>query len=65
MNFYYDPILGLQYTCIGFHILIDIDTLPSDTSIEEVFKLCREQGILFLDSSTNYPSYFEITNYKL
>ena len=28
LNYYYDPILGLQYTYLGGFISIDIDSIP-------------------------------------
>ena len=36
MNFYYDPILGLQYTYLGDLFLIDIEMLPL---IEQVLNI--------------------------
>lgn len=46
MDFYYDPILGLQFTC-GLSIFeIDLDALPEvDFSLEKWFELISEQGI--------------------
>lgn len=42
MNFYYDPILGLQYTYLGNLFLIDIAMLPQNFDIEENIKLLVE-----------------------
>ena len=39
MNFYYDPILGLQYTYLGDIFLIDVVMLPQDFDTEDKIKL--------------------------
>lgn len=60
MNFYYDTILGLQYTYLGEYFLIDVAMLPQNFDTEENIKL--------LVKSIKKP-YIErilnITNYKL
>lgn len=46
MNFYYDPILGLQYTYLGDLFLIDIEAIPvSDSRVEEWIKKFSQVGI--------------------
>ena len=47
MNYYYDPILGLQYTHLGNLFLIDIDALPKnfEFNAERWVKYIREMGV--------------------
>ena len=65
MNFYYDPILGLQYTDLGVYLEIDICTIPSDFNVEEFIKMweyySQETGILI----GNVKTWGEITDYNL
>jgi hypothetical protein len=38
MNFYYDPIRGLQYTNLGELFLIDLNVIPNDFNVEKFIK---------------------------
>ena len=35
MNFYYDPILGLQYTAFGMFIEFDVTSLPNNLDTKD------------------------------
>jgi hypothetical protein len=64
MNFYYDPILGLQYTCLGAIFEIDIATIPEEYTFEDYAKICKryyEQGFIF----GNVNTWMNITDYNL
>jgi hypothetical protein len=69
MNYYYDPILGLQYDYLGELFLIDIDMLPQDTefNIEYWIKYINQTGVMLLDSVSSpiIERVLNITNYKL
>jgi hypothetical protein len=69
MNYYYDPILGLQYDYLGELFLIDIDMLPQDTefNIEYWIKYINQTGVMVVDSvySPIIERVLNITNYKL
>ena len=67
MNFYYDPILGLQYDYLGTFISLDISSVPNIPS-EILLEMFMKQGEAFLDKAK--VAYFEhnlqeITEYKL
>lgn len=67
MNFYYDPILGLQYDYLGTFISLDISSVPNIPS-EILLEMFMKQGVAFLDKAK--VAYFEhnlqeITEYKL
>jgi hypothetical protein len=64
MNFYYDPILGLQYNYLGEYLIIDVACIPEET-IENIIKLMRKTGIMPLDASPQVEFIPNITNYKL
>lgn len=67
MNFYYDQILGLQYTYLGGYISIDIASIP-ELPTYLVLEMFMKQGVQFLESSevTYSEIYLEqITKYKL
>lgn len=38
MNFYYDPIKGLQYEYLGEIIILDIDQIPENFNAAEFLK---------------------------
>jgi hypothetical protein len=69
MNFYYDPILGLQYDFLGVNIMVDINSLPEDFKAEEFLEKWKQSYAVYLDTWTNvYPQVEiigNITNYKL
>jgi hypothetical protein len=50
MNFYYDPILGLQYTAFEMFIEFDLKYIPSNLAIEkfitEWYKVKLDVGFL-------------------
>lgn len=62
MNFYYDPILGLQYTYLGDLFLIDVDALPQ-VSEEVILKYIRQAGIY--QNNPTIERILNITNYKI
>lgn len=66
MNFYYDPILGLQYNLLPGFFTINIDAFQK-LDAEYLIKLIKETGIFptesFPGNSVEYI--FEITDYKL
>jgi hypothetical protein len=64
MNFYYDPILGLQYDYLGDMFTIDVNYIPKET-IEKMTMLIKQIGILPLDMSPQTERFINITNYKL
>ena len=52
MNFYYDPIKGLQYEYLGELLIVDITQLPEDIEIKEFWQMWRESHSLgFIDFS--------------
>jgi hypothetical protein len=70
MNFYYDPILGLQYDYINNnYFILDIEMLPKEHKFdtETWLKYVSQTGIVLSDKKLNpvievIPN---ITNYKL
>jgi hypothetical protein len=64
MNFYYDPILGLQYDYLGDMFTIDVNYIPKET-IEKMTRLIKQIGILPLDTSPQTERFINITNFKL
>lgn len=54
MDFYYDPILGLQYTNLGEFFTIDLECLPQDIKFDTKLwmKYIRETGTQLLDQET-------------
>jgi hypothetical protein len=66
MNFYYDPILGLQYTYLGDLFLIDVDALPS-FDVEQWMKYMRQTGLQIVESGTSpiIERILNITEYRL
>jgi hypothetical protein len=64
MNFYYDPILGLQYDYLGDLFTININYIPEET-IEKMIELFKQIGIMPLDMSPQIEKIVNITNYKL
>jgi len=66
LNYYYDPILGLQYTYLGGFISIDIASIP-ELPTDLVLEMFMKQGLQFLES-TNTPAFEivgKITDYQL
>ena len=66
MNFYYDPILGLQYTYLGELFLINIDALPQ-FDVEYLLNFLKEPGLMPIDpiEQPAIEQILNITNYKL
>jgi hypothetical protein len=64
MNFYYDPILGLQYTAFGMCIEFDLKYIPSDLDVEkfitEWYKVNLDVG--FLAICSDVTTYVSITS---
>jgi len=61
LNYYYHPLLGLQYTYLEDLITIDIDAIPQDLNFdtEKWLKYLKATGCRLVDpTSTNY---FQIT----
>lgn len=69
MNFYYDPILGLQYTYLGALFTIDLKCLSEDIKFdtEMWMKYTKEIGISILQPQTEpcVEIIGQITNYML
>jgi hypothetical protein len=69
MNFYYDPILGLQYDYLGEIIQFDVESLPEDLNIQHFLEEWRRTYNIYLDAGIRiYPEVEiigSITNYKL
>ena len=66
MNFYYDPILGLQYDYLGDFYRINFINLP-EVNIEDMLKLLSEMGVMVVDSSpkVEIEQVLNITEYKI
>lgn len=65
MNFYYDPVLGLQYNSIRTIYIIDISVIPKNFNIEKFIQewlkqSCKltfektEPEIIYLEKITQY-----------
>lgn len=70
MNFYYNPILGLQYTYLGDLFIIDIEMLPqnfNEMTTEDIFKMFIQQKVQWVDSieSPFIEIVLNITEYRL
>lgn len=69
MNFYYDPILGLQYTFLDMLYSIDLRYIPEDVKfdIEMWIKYAKEINISILQPQTEpcIEIIGQITQYKL
>ncbi len=51
MNFYYHPVLGLQYSSSDYFIM-EVNLLPKiEMSIEKAIEILNKTGIIFSDSS--------------
>lgn len=68
MNFYYDPILGLQYNYIEL-VILDIVDIPISMSIQEFIKdweyWSKKIGIQPLEKYPRAQIIGQITEYKL
>lgn len=60
MNFYYDPILGLQYTYLGDLFIIDVDALPQ-FDVEYWMNFLKQTGLILIDP-TEQPAIEQILN---
>ena len=47
MEFTYDSVFGLNYTSPGTTIIIDIECLPKDVDLKEIFKLVNYTNLKF------------------
>jgi NTP pyrophosphatase (non-canonical NTP hydrolase) len=65
MNYYYDPLLGLQYNFIGNWIVMNIEALPKDLEFDVTLwkKYINQKGISFL--TTKPEELVKITDYML
>lgn len=68
MNFYYDPILGLQYTNLDSAIILDIEAIPPSLfDFEKWMWYLKEMGVGMFqpleDCSVEITG--QITEYKL
>ena len=62
MNFYYDPILGLQYDYLGETFTIDKSNIPkpeNNNTLKSIFKLISEGSFVSVTCMNS------ITQYKL
>lgn len=69
LNYYYDVILGLQYTYLGEMIILDIEAIPEDIKfdVDQWIKYLKETKSYLLES-TNTPTFEtvgKITDYQL
>ena len=67
MNFYYDPILGLQYDCLGELFIIDLERIPQDLNLYEFIKEWKKFASVDI-TPIEYSSVEivgQITQYKL
>lgn len=69
LNYYYDPILGLQYDYLGEIIILDIEAIPDDIKfdIDQWIKYLKETKLYLLEA-TNTPAFEivgKITDYQL
>ena len=64
MNFYYDPIKGLQYNFFEPNVWMDIGEVPK-ISTKEAIKLMHQRGVLLVNSSNKaiVETLYRITNY--
>ena len=68
MNYYYHPILGLQYDYLGEMFLIDIDCIPeSDFDVEKWMYYMRNIGVQLVEPSSEpcVELVGQITDYRL
>lgn len=69
MNYYYDPVLGLQYDYLGETFLIDIETLPPDIKFDTKYWIdyINSIGLQIMESSgvPDIQIIPNITSYKL
>ena len=69
MNFYYDPILGLQYDYLGELFIIDLYCIPQNIKFDTDMwmKYTKQIGIHVLEpsSKTCVEIVGQITQYKL
>lgn len=69
MNFYYDPILGLQYDYLGELFIIDLYCIPQDIKFDTDMwmKYIKQIGIQVLEPSSEpcVEIVGQITQYKL
>lgn len=67
MNFYYNPILGLQYNYLGEIIIFDLKNLPEDMCVEKFLEDWRywsnQMGILPLELYSSVEIIGQITEY--
>jgi hypothetical protein len=65
MNYYYDPILGLQYDFLGNWIVIEIEALPKNLEFDVTLwkKYTNQKGISLLN--TKPEELVKITDYML
>lgn len=69
LNYYYDPILGLQYNYLGEMIILDIEAIPNDIKFDadQWIKYLKETKLYLLESK-NAPAFEivgKITDYQL
>jgi len=70
LNFYYHPILGLQYTCLDDLFEIDIAMIPQEFDVEKIITIMKQTGVQFVNSEREVPytpiqQILQITNYIL
>ena len=69
MNFYYDPILGLQYDYLGELFVIDLECIPQDIKFgtDMWMEYVRQIGVYMLEPSSEpcVEIVGQITEHKL
>jgi len=69
LNYYYHPILGLQYDYLGELFLIDIECIPQNIKFdtEQWIRYLKETRVQLMDACSTpcFEIVGKITNYKL
>lgn len=63
MNFYYDPIKGLQYDYLGELLIVDIAQLSENINIKEFWEMWRESYNMGFTTFTGVEIVGQITNF--
>ena len=66
MNFYYDPILGLNYIYLDPNVEINLAAIPESIDMDKLLYYAKQQGVMMFNSKVEEESYkifHKITNY--
>lgn len=64
LNYYYDPILGLQYTNLSEVVLLDLSSIP-ELPTDLVLKMFMEQGVQNIEAVYHIVNFEQITDYQI